>query len=182
MPGGRDDDPRVDRKGGEPVMKTALRIVSMAALLFGFWLILSGHYTAWLVVSGAMVSIAIALIGLRFGFTDREGHPIEWLLRGLAYWPWLVKEIAVSSWQVTKIILNPSLPISPRLIHVTTTQKSSVGVATYANSITLTPGTITIEVDRASHDFYVHALTKEGAEGLYGGDMDRRVTAFETIG
>ena len=78
---------------------------------------------------------------------------------------------------VAKIILTPSLPISPRLIRVPGTQRTDMGLVTYANSITLTPGTITLDV----RDGYllVHALTAESAAGVRTGEMDAKVTALE---
>ncbi len=82
-------------------------------------------------------------------------------------------------WDVTKRILDPRLPISPCLIRVKTSQTSDVGRVIYANSITLTPGTISIALE--DDEILVHALTREGAEGLAGGDMDRRAAAFEAM-
>jgi len=156
-----------------------MRIVSLAAALFVFWLLLSGHFDPFLVVSGVVAAVAIALIGSRIGYADEEGHPAELILPGLAYWPWLAKEIVKSTIDVARIVLNPALPISPRLILVEPSQKTTVGKVTYANSITLTPGTITVEVGRHDHRFVVHALTEASAAGVEAGDMDRRVSAFE---
>jgi multicomponent Na+:H+ antiporter subunit E len=158
---------------------TILRILSLAATLFLFWLLLSGHYTPFLVVSGAAVALVAALLGIRSGYSDEEGHPVDYLLHGLAYWPWLIVEIAKSAWAVARIIVDPKLPIGPRLIRTKASQRSAVGIATYANSITLTPGTITVEVNRREHEFLVHALTKDSAAGVEEGSMDRRVRAFE---
>ena len=158
---------------------TILRIFSLAATLFLFWLALSGHYTLFLIASGAAVASVVALLGVRSGYGDEEGHPIEYLLHGFVYWPWLVVEIAKSAWAVAVIIINPRLPISPRLIRTKASQRTAVGIATYANSITLTPGTITVEINRREHEFLVHALTKDSADGLEEGTMDRRVRAFE---
>jgi multicomponent Na+:H+ antiporter subunit E len=155
------------------------RVLSLAAALFLFWLALSGHYTPFLIVAGIVSSLAIAAFGLRMGYADQEGHPVDFLLRGLLYWPWLLVEIAKSAWAVARIIVNPKLPISPRLIRARTSQRTAVGIATYADSITLTPGTITVAVDPRDHEFLVHALTAEGAAGVAEGGMDRRVTAFE---
>ena len=70
-----------------------------------------------------------------------------------------------------------ALPISPTLVRVKTSQKTALGVNIYANSITLTPGTISVEATRK--EILVHAVTREGAEALAEGRMDRRVTAFE---
>ncbi|WEK52529.1 MAG: Na+/H+ antiporter subunit E [Candidatus Kaistia colombiensis] len=156
-----------------------LRTASLALALFVFWLLLSGHYTVWLVVSGLVVSILLALAGRRLGFADDEGHPIERIVDGWLYWPWLAREIVKSSISVTKIILDPKLPISPQLFHTKVSARTPVGVATYANSITLTPGTITVGVDREHDRFLVHALTKAGADDVEAGEMDRRVKQFE---
>jgi multicomponent Na+:H+ antiporter subunit E len=155
------------------------RVLSLAGTLFLFWLALSGHYTPFLVVAGIVSSLAIAAFGLRMGYADEEGHPVGFLLRGLLYWPWLFVEIAKSAWDVARIVVNPRLPISPRLIRARASQRTAVGIATYANSITLTPGTITVEVHRRDHEFLVHALTAESAAGVAEGGMERRVTAFE---
>jgi len=108
---------------------------------------------------------------------DEEGHSIHLLPGAVTYWPWLAKEIAKSAWDVTKIILNPKLPISPTLIRVRASQRSAAGLATYANSITLTPGTITARV--SGQEFLIHAVTRSGAEDLAEGTMDRRVKKFE---
>jgi multicomponent Na+:H+ antiporter subunit E len=154
-----------------------MRIAALAVALFAFWLLLSGMFTPFLLAAGAGVSVAVALLARRMEIADREGHPIHLAAAALTYWPWLAKEIALSAWRVTKIILHPRLPVSPALVRFKPSQRSTVGLVTHANSITLTPGTVTIE---AGHDeFLVHALTREGAESLAGSEMDRRVLALE---
>ena len=153
-----------------------MRLISLTVVLYGFWLILSGHYTPWLLSMGAVCSVLIALLIQKMGILDEEGHPAHLILRAILYWPWLIIEIIKSSWSVTKIILSPSLPISPTLLKVRGTQRSSVGVYTYANSITLTPGTISVEVE--GDEISVHALTTSGADNLAEGAMDRRVSDF----
>lgn len=130
-------------------------------------------------MSGAVIALVVALLGVRSGYGDEEGHPVDYLIHGIVYWPWLVVEIAKSAFTVARIILDPKLPISPRLIRTRASQRTAVGIATYANSITLTPGTITVEVNRTAHEFLVHALTKDTAAGVEEGSMDRRVCAFE---
>lgn len=154
-----------------------MRLISLALALFLFWLALSGHYTPMLVSAGAASAILCALAALRMGIADREGHPVHLLGRFVTYFPWLLREIAKSAWAVTKIILDPALPVSPTMTRVQASQKTSLGVVTYANSITLTPGTITTGVK--GHVLTVHALVREGALDLEGGDMDARVTRFE---
>lgn len=154
-----------------------MRYFSLACFLFAFWLALSGHYTAMLVTAGALSALACLYAAIRMRTVDAEGHPIEFVPGALTYFPWLMVEIAKSAWAVTKIILHPRLPISPTMTVVKASQKTTVGRATYANSITLTPGTITVGVsgDRLT----IHALVKDGASDLEAGGMDRRVSQFE---
>ena len=154
-----------------------MRVAALVATLFVFWLLLSGIYTPFLVLSGLAASIAVAALAWRMEVADREGHPIHLILGAVAYWPWLVKEIVKSGWQVARIILAPGLPISPTLARFKPSQVSVVGLVTHANSITLTPGTLTVEADR--EEFLVHALTREGADGLAASEMDRRVSRLE---
>ena len=160
-------------------MGQALRLASIALAMFVYWLLLSGHAAPWLVASGAVVAVAVALFGLRMGYADAEGHPIGLIPRGLVYWPWLVKEMVKSALHVSRLILDPKLPISPTLIRTRATQKTPVGLVSYANSITLTPGTISVEVHARDKEILVHAISRDAAEGLATGEMDRRVTWFE---
>ena len=78
---------------------------------------------------------------------------------------------------MTRVILDPRLPISPTLVRFKPSQRSDLGLVIHANSITLTPGTLTIEA--SAGEFLVHGLTREGAEGCIDSEMDRRATAFE---
>ena len=153
------------------------RRVSSGAVLFGFWLTLSGYLEPFLIGAGAASAAAVVWLAHRMALIDHEGHPVHLTRKAFTYLPWLLKEIAVSAWDVTKIILHPRLPISPEFLRVTPTQRTVVGTVTYANSITLTPGTISVEVGQGS--ILVHALTGQGAASLLTGDMDRRVTRFE---
>jgi multicomponent Na+:H+ antiporter subunit E len=154
-----------------------MRIASLAGFLLVFWLALSGHYTPWLVTFGVLSALAAAFVALRMGLADREGHPTQLMLRAPLYWLWLAKQIALSAWSVAKLILTPRLPISPTMTIVRASQRSDPGIATYANSITLTPGTITVGV--SGNALTVHALVREGAFDLEAGRMDERVRRFE---
>jgi multicomponent Na+:H+ antiporter subunit E len=152
-------------------------IVPLAATLFAFWLMLSGMFTPFLIGAGVCSSLAVALLAWRMEVADREGHPLHLTLAALAYWPWLLREILKSGWHVALIILHPRLPVSPTLVRFEPSQRTAIGLVTHANSITLTPGTITVEADH--HQFLVHALTRDVAEGLAGSEMDRRVSRLE---
>lgn len=154
-----------------------MRTLAAFLLLFVFWLLLSGHYEPFLVAAGAGSALAVVLLAQRMEVVDEEGQPVHLVRGALTYWPWLAWEIVKSAWDVSRVILHPNLPISPTLVRVKVSQRSVVGRVTYANSITLTPGTITVVAGR--DEFLVHALTREGAESLVEGSMDRRVTRFE---
>lgn len=154
-----------------------LHSVSLFAFLYLFWLLLSGFFTAFLLTAGAGSALAVVWFARRMDVVDAEGHPIHMGPRALLYWPWLLKEIGKSAWDVSKIILDPKLPISPTLVRFKPTQKTDVGLVIHANSITLTPGTITIEA--GADEFLVHGLTHSGAQGVIDSEMDRRVSACE---
>ncbi len=103
--------------------------------------------------------------------------PTHLLPRLLLYAPWLVWEVVKANIDVARRILTPSLPISPRMIKVKAGQQSDLGRVIYANSITLTPGTVSVDVE--DDTILVHALTKEAADGVETGEMDRKVTRLE---
>ncbi|MEZ5855946.1 MAG: Na+/H+ antiporter subunit E [Hyphomicrobiaceae bacterium] len=154
-----------------------MRLISLFVSLLVFWLALSGHYTSFLIPVGVLAAAACVFVAVRMGVADGEGHPVDFMPNGITYFPWLVWEICKSAWSVTKIVLDPELPISPTMTRVAATQKTTVGVNVYANSITLTPGTITTDVN--GNVLTVHALVADGADDLEGGGMDARVTRFE---
>ena len=99
--------------------------------------------------------------------------PVKIIPGLIRYVPWLTGQIIGSSLDVAKRILNPKLPISPAIIHVDAGQASDMGRVSFANSITLTPGTISLDV--GDEKIEVHALTAEAATGLADGEMARRV-------
>ena len=153
-----------------------LRVFAFCTLL-GFWLLLSGHFTPFLLLAGVGSSAAVVWFALRMEVVDREGVPAEFWRAVLAYWPWLAWQIIRAAWDVSKMILHPRLPISPTLVRFAPSQKSSVGLVTHANSITLTPGTITVQA--SAEEFLVHGLTKAGAEACIDSEMDRRIRNLE---
>jgi multicomponent Na+:H+ antiporter subunit E len=152
--------------------------ISLFAFLFVFWLLLSGYFTAFLLAAGAGCALAVVWFARRLDVVDNEGHPIQLGFRALVYWPWLIKEIVKSAWDVSKIILNPALPISPTLVRFRPGQRTNIGLVIHAQSITLTPGTITIEAEPG--EFLVHGLTQSSAQAVIGSEMDRRVSACES--
>lgn len=154
-----------------------VRNISLAVILIGFWLALSGHYTPFLIGAGIVMSLLIVALSIRMHVVDAEGHPTQLFRPALTYWPWLGWEIFKSAWAVTKIVLDPKLPISPTMTVVEASQRTAGGLATYGNSITLTPGTVTTDVK--GNILTIHALVREGALDVEGGGMDARVKRFE---
>ena len=157
--------------------RALLQAALLVPALFAFWLAMSGYLTPFLVLSGLAASIAVALLAARLGLCDREGLPWSFSPAVVSYWPWLLKEMLVSGWRVARIIVDPRLPVSPVMARFRPLQETPVGIATHANSITLTPGTITVGAD--AREFVVHALTREAGGGLAGSAMDRRVRRLE---
>lgn len=160
------------------------KVLSSAILLSITWLLLSGPFTLekGLVLSFGIGSVALVMwICQRMGVFHDEGRPIQYSWGMLLYVPWLLWEIVVANFQVARAILSPKLPISPRLIRIQPTQKTDVGRVIYANSITLTPGTVTIAVE--GDEFVIHSLlADEAAESVQDtseGSMDWRVSQVE---
>ena len=154
-----------------------IRTVSLGLLSFAVWLLWSNHYTPLLLACGAGSCLLVVLIARRMEVLDEEGVPVHVGPRLLLYLPWLMWAIVRANVDVALRILRPGAPISPRLLRVRPGQRTSVGRAIYANSITLTPGTLTCDAD--GEGFTVHALTREAAEELESGAMDRRVRLLE---
>jgi multicomponent Na+:H+ antiporter subunit E len=150
--------------------------ISVAVVLYGLWLLLSGHYVPLLLSLGVLSVLVVLFIATRMDVVDKEGHPVHLGPRALLYWSWLAWEIVKANLAVTRHILSPRLSISPTVVRVKASQKSELGKVIYANSITLTPGTVSIDIDGSY--ISVHALTRDFAADLRTGDMDRRVTNF----
>lgn len=152
-----------------------------AALLISltsFWLLMSGIYKPLILVLGGISIVLVMLVASRMRVVDRECLPVHLLPRAIIFWPWLFWQIIVSALNVSRLIVSPSLPITPVLRSVPTSQTTAVGVVSYANAITLTPGTIAVEVERDG--ILVHALEASGHQDLLEGTMDRQVTRFES--
>lgn len=155
----------------------------LALLMFGFWILLSGKLDLFHLSAGALVSLAIALASCRLYALEppiaaRNRHPFAVIPWGglVTYIPWLSAQIVLSALQVAKIVLSPRIEIRPKLFTFSYPLPHGMARATLANSITLTPGTVTI--DLAGDQYMVHALTEEAARDLEGtspGNMKERV-------
>ena len=146
--------------------------------MMALWLMLSGIYKPMLIGFG-IVSVTLVMIIVRR--MDRvDGDHVRISIKPIQFFHylfWLFIEIAKSNWRVTKIILARAMPIRQNLFEVPYTQTSDLGQVIFANSITLTPGTLTIETEAG--DFLVHALSYDPDDMAALADMDRRVTEIE---
>ena len=154
-----------------------LRPFGLGVDLYVFWLVLSGHFEPLLMGFGVASSVLVVLLAMRMETTDQEGLPFHVGGRFFVYFPWLMKEIFVANVHVAKIILDPKLPISPILVHYRASQKTDLGRVIYANSITLTPGTITTGTE--GDILRIHALTWHDVDGREEDEMGDRISRLE---
>lgn len=154
------------------------QLISLGLVLFGTWLLLSGVYDNPLLIGLGVASVAIVVaVARHMGLIDREGHPLDVLPRIPLAWAWLFGQIMLANLDVVRRVLAPRPRISPTLVRIPTRLGGDdLGRVTYANWITLTPGTVSVTVERDT--LLVHALSREGAAALATGDMERRVIAL----
>ena len=160
-----------------------MRLLTLFVILFVGWLLMSGHYNGLLIGLGVASCALCAWLSLRIGATDSEGLPIHLFSRLLPYLTWLIGEIISSNIATAKIILRGTA--DPEIFEVPANQATSAGLANYANSITLTPGTVTVDIEEAktgTSRFLVHALHPQFGDDVRGGDMDRRNCDLEGMG
>ncbi|MGD9850725.1 MAG: Na+/H+ antiporter subunit E [Nitrospirales bacterium] len=138
--------------------------------LFGVWLILSGRYDLFHLITGFIVACGVAW--LNTGFPHSPFHHFPWV-RAVLYSPWLLLRIVESSVHLTKLILSPALPIKPKLISYRSHLQHQGAMVMLGNSVTLTPGTITVEVN--GNTLLVHAIDEIAAKDLTTGRMERKL-------
>ena len=149
--------------------------ITLFIVLFGFWLLMSGYYTPLILSLGVISCILCVYLTIKGKFLDNETIPIYFFPRLFQYTVWLIKEIFISNIVTAKVILFKTE--DPELFSVKASQKTNEGKVTYANSITLTPGTVTTQIKNDT--FEVHALTKEFGDDVRSSVMDKMVTWLE---
>jgi multicomponent Na+:H+ antiporter subunit E len=152
-------------------------VLTLLLLLVISWLLWSGLYKPLLMSLGAFSCVLSVYLANRMGFFRHQQNLLKLLPRLPSYWLWLLKEIIVSSWDVAKIILKPSMPISPSVVVLTSEAKTDVGQVIFGNSITLSPGTVTLDLHEGQ--VMIHCLSSESAEELQKGEANRRAAALE---
>ena len=156
---------------------TVLHRLSLCVVLTAVWLLWSGHYKPLFLGFGAFSVGLVLFLSIRMNVVDDEGAPLDIPFRALAYVPWLVVQILLANVSVIRCILTPGRSISPRMVRIDGKPQTQLGRAILANSITLTPGTVTVDVDDDHYD--VHALTEAAARDLESGAMEARVCRVE---
>lgn len=146
---------------------------SLFALLALTWWLLSGHAGALLLGLGLASTLFVVLLARRMDVVDHESHPVHMSWRLVRFWAWLMREIVVANLQVVRLVLSPRPALAPSLFRVTSRQTSELGKVILGNAITLTPGTVTLDIE--GDTLVVHALTEASAEDVRRGSIDRRV-------
>lgn len=156
------------------------RTISLTIFLSITWLLLSGHYN-WLMLAFGLISVLfVVYIARRMDLIDHEGHPVHLTWRAPAYWVWLVWQVIVSNIQVARHICSPKLSINPKLILIPMTHHNDLHRTNYGNSITLTPGTVSVRLDDDGQ-ILVHALDDNFADDLKSGIMEKNAKKMSNI-
>lgn len=145
----------------------------LTVVLAVLWLALSGMWWHMIITSLGAASVAASVyMTARMGVLDGESVPFTNMIRFARYWAWLGGEIFKSNIAVVRLALAPNINIKPVLTRVAADHGTDLARTTFANSITLTPGTVTVEVEPGG--FLVHALDESFADQEAFRDMERR--------
>ena len=144
-------------------------------ILLALWLLMSGKYSILIISLGIFSCVFCVYVAKRGKLIDDEGLPIFFMPRLLNYLIWLFKEILKSNLSTAKVIINGK--VEPETFTVKTSQVTDVAKVTYANSITLTPGTVTTKIQKGV--FEVHALNSDFGNDVRTNEMDKKVTWLE---
>lgn len=149
----------------------------LACTLVLFWMLLSGHTSILLLTLGLASVLLVTWLVSRMDRNDDAPIRMLFSIKFISYLGWLIWQVIVTNIDVAKRIWNPSLPIKPASRKIKVKIKDPLIKTIYANSITLTPGTVTTEV--GEDYFIVHALNSEGLDELEEGEMERRLICLE---
>ena len=144
-------------------------------ILLSLWLLMSGHYSILIITLGIISCTFCVYVAKRGNLIDDEGLPIFFIPRLSNYLIWLFKEILKSNLNTAKVIINGK--VEPETFTVKASQVTDVAKVTYANSITLTPGTVTTKMQKDV--FEVHALNSDFGNDVRTNEMDKKVTWLE---
>jgi len=152
--------------------------INLSLSLAIFWLLSSDQYSTLMLSLGIVSIVLVLFIAHRMDVVDHQYHALHLSFKFPGYFFWFLKELILSNIAVVKCIWLGNDSISPTLTTLKATQNTDVGKVIYANCITMTPGTVTIEL--VGDRLLVHALQKETIAELNAGEMDRRITLLES--
>ena len=144
----------------------------LALAMTAFWLSMSGYFTGMLLTLGAISIVLTLWLCKRMDILDGETAPYLYMPLALNYFVWLGKEIYKANIAVIKAVMGPDMNISPTLVRVPLNRNTDIGATMFANSITLTPGTVSVEIDDDS--ILVHALVADMAVAEDFSEMGER--------
>lgn len=174
-------DARPGENGGPAGAETGQRsrhVLGLGLLLAAAWLLWSGFFKPLLLGLGLLSCALTLYVVRRMGYFDKDTFVFDYGFRLLGFWAWLGSEVVSSSLEVAKVVLRRDVDVAPRVVTLDAGDLSLVDQALLGNSITLTPGTLTLDVHEGR--LLVHALTPEGAAALEQGEMQRRVRALRS--
>lgn len=150
---------------------------SLTLLLIVLWLAISGVYKPVILALGCVSIALVVWLSRRMDVVGVEHNPVLYSWRLPVYWAWLLGQIIKANCQVAAAALFPAGRVHPAIFTAPVRLNSAVGKVTYGNSITLTPGTVTLQLDRDR--VWVHALLASSAEGVKSDQMQRKVAWLE---
>jgi multicomponent Na+:H+ antiporter subunit E len=147
-------------------------------VMFAFWILLSGEFTFILITSGVVASLITAYLShdIFVGKADLKTETGR-VFKFIVYIPWLLWEIILANVEIAYLVLNPKPLVDPQIVRFKNDLKTDLGIVTLAHSITLTPGTVTVEANR--EEFVIHAIWQKSADGIIGGEMQQKVKKIE---
>lgn len=138
---------------------------------------MSGKFNIYMLSLGLLSSLIVVLISNRMDAIDRETYPARLTLLLLRFWVFLVREIIIANYDVVRRIFMPGKNISPQFFKLPISLDTDVSRVTYANVITLTPGTVSVTLNKDS--ITVHSLTREAMHDLCSGRIASHVPEDE---
>jgi multicomponent Na+:H+ antiporter subunit E len=146
--------------------------IILAFFLTLYWLGLSGHYTPLIMTLGALSVLTVVWLTRRMKILDEETVPYLHVPKTMSYYSWLFKEIVKANVAVVRSVLSPDLEVSPKMVTVPAKQGTDLARTMFANSITLTPGTVS--VDMVGDKILVHALLADMSDPKGFAEMSER--------
>lgn len=152
-----------------------MNFITIFVIFYIMWIILSGHFDIFHLTIGIICCGGVSFFAYRLWFKKNVSFKslLKTIIQLIMYIPWLAYQIILANFHVAYLILHPKMPIEPEIIELKTFLKKDISLTTFGNSITLTPGTITCDIEQ--NKIYVHTLSKKAKESLMSGVMEKKI-------